>query len=239
MVLKIPARFAFRWCWLAIVTAQFCACSTPSAPLTEILSAVASDKFGTASADPFAAQKLNPAYSYLRVELEGHAPALLVLGYVDPHQQGDIEVWYSAQQEVIKIQNGRIVGTAGLKVDWRAVQFPSPPPVWATRATQGATYHRLRDEMPGHRYNISDHLALQPWQGMPPIRLPNSLTEGQARTYAWFRESTVKTSAEALPPAWFAWSLHRGVPTVVYSEQCLSTTFCLKLQRWPVQESAL
>jgi len=238
-VLKIPVHFFCRWCLPVVLTAQLYGCAQTSAPLTEILAAVASEKFGTASAAPFATHKPNPAYNYLRVELEGHAPALLVLGYVDPHPQGDIEVWYSAQQEVIKTQNGRIVGTAGLEVDWRTVQFPSSPPAWPARDSQGATYQRRRDEMPGHHYGITEQVMLQPWQGMPPIHLPISLSEGQARTYVWFRESTLKTTAESLPPAWFAWGVRNGISTVVYSEQCLSSNFCLKLQRWPVQEGAL
>lgn len=236
-VLKIPAHFFCRWGLPVLVATQLFGCAQTSAPLTEILAAVASEKLGTAPA-PFATHQPNPAYNYLRVELEGHAPALLVLGYADPHPQGDIEVWYSAQQEVIKTQNGRIIGTSGLEVDWRTVQFPAPPPAWAAHDARSATYQRLRDQMPGHRYGITEQIMLQPWQGIPPIRLASSLTEGQARTYAWFRESTLKTTAETLPPAWFAWGIHNGIPTVVYSEQCLSATFCLKLQRWPAQEGS-
>lgn len=175
----------------------------------------------------------NPRYRYLRVEVAGRPPAMLVLGYLDPHPQGTVEVWYSAQREVIKIQNGRIVGTAGLETDWRSVQFPSPPPDWNDVATTGRTFQRLRDEMPGHRDAIADQVELLPWNGMPPITLPDSLPSDQARSYKWFRETTRDATANALPPAWFAWGLHLGQTSIVYSEQCLSKTLCLKLQRWP------
>lgn len=214
----------------------FGGCASRTAPLTDILSAVVSEQLESGDGSKRIGQP-NPNYRYLRVEAQGRSPAFLVLGYIDPHPLGDIEVWYSAKQEVIKIQNGRIVGTAGLEIDWRAVQFPTPPPLWTVLMPQGSTYQRLRDEMPGHRYAIADQIALQPWHDVPPIALPASLTAAQARTYTWFRETS--SAVNALPPAWFAWGIHRGIPTVVYSEQCLSATFCLKLQRWPVQEGAL
>lgn len=213
-----------------------CASSNTSA-LADALSALASDRFGSGNQSTLPAQP-NPAYRYLRVEVAGHPPALLVLGYIDAHPLGEIEVWYSAQREVIKTQNGRIVGTGGLETDWRTVQFPSPPPPLTEVAAQGATYQRLRDEMPGHRYGITDDVEIKSWDGTPPIALPRSLPAEQARTYQWFRETTLKSTASLLPPAWFARGQHQGQTTVVYSEQCLSVTFCLRLQRWPLQAGA-
>jgi len=220
---------------LISLTTQLFGCASGSTPLADVLSAVISNQFGAGAETPLSA-KLNPAYRYLRVEVDGRAPALLVLGYVDSHPQGEIEVWYTAKREVIKTQNGRIVGTAGLEVDWRAVRFPTAPPPWAT--AQEARYQRSRDEMPGHRYAITDQIQLKPWLGMPPLTLPAALNSGQAKnSYRWFSETTLNASKQPLPPSWFAWGLYQGQPTVVYSVQCLSPTFCLKLQRWPAQES--
>jgi hypothetical protein len=227
----------YRGCLLACVATQLFGCASGSTPLADVLSAVVSDQFG-AGAETSLSAKLNPAYRYLRVEVDGRAPALLVLGYVDAHPQGDIEVWYTAKREVIKTQNGRIVGTAGLEVDWRAVRFSTAPPPWASALTQEARYLRSRDEMPGHRYAITDQIQLKPWPGTPPLTLPAALNTGQAKnSYRWFSETTLNTSEQPLPPSWFAWGLYQGQPTVVYSMQCLSPTFCLKLQRWPAQES--
>lgn len=198
---------------------------------------MAAQKFGT-EAESTINIKPNHLYSYLRVEVNGRAPALLVLGYVDAHPQGDIEVWYSAKREVIKTQNGRIVGTSGLEVDWRAVRFQTPPPAWSNALMQEGHYQRSRDEMPGHRYAITDQVQLKPWLGQPPLMLPNLLNSTQTNhNYRWFQEITLTTSDPSLPPSWFAWGLYKDQPTVVYSEQCLSPTFCLKLQRWPAQES--
>ncbi|WP_298602282.1 YjbF family lipoprotein [uncultured Limnohabitans sp.] len=236
-MLKPFVRLATQGWLSVVVTTQLLGCASGTTPLADVLSALATNRWDSGEASILAAQT-NPLYRHLRIEVQGRAPALLVLGYVDPHPQGDIEVWYSAKREVIKTQNGRIVGTSGLEVDWRAVRFPEAPPLWTALQAEGRLYQRLRDEMPGHRYAIADHIELKPWLGSPPITLPASLASAQARNdYHWFSETTLDSSAQPLPPSWFAWGLHRGQPTVVYSEQCLSATFCLKLQRWPVQES--
>ena len=229
-----------RQCWLLLfVTVHLVGCaSSNTSALADVLSALVSDRFGSGIQSTLPTQP-NPAYRYLRVQVAGHPPALLVLGYIDAHPNGEIEVWYSAQHEVIKIQNGRIVGTGGLETDWRALKFPVTAPLWTEITPNGATYQRSRDEMPGHHDGITDRVEIKSWDGMPPIVLPHSLPAEQARTYQWFRETTLSSTAPPLPPAWFAWGQHQGQATVVYSEQCLSRTFCLRLQRWPLQAKAL
>jgi hypothetical protein len=182
--------------------------------------------------------KPNTLYRYLRVEVFGQPSALLVLGYVDAHPQGDIEVWYSTRREVIKTQNGRIVGTSGLVPDWRRVQYPTAPPSWAGVPPEGVAYTRLRDEMPGYHAAISDQLIVESTDVMPALVLPASLPVELASSYRWYSETSVSSSAQPLPSSWFAWGLRGGQLTVVYSEQCLSLSYCLKLQPWPVQESA-
>lgn len=230
-------RFACCWWLWAIVVFGLMGCASSSTPLADVLAAVTSEKLGFGDESDLATKpKPDPLYRYLRIEVAGRASALLVLGYVDAHPQGDIEVWYSAKREVIKIQNGRIVGTTGLETDWRAVRLPSAPPIWTDVSASSHIYPRLRDEMPGHRYAIADRVELTSWHGVPPINLPVSLSGEQARSYRWFRETTLSNTEPPLPPSWFAWGMHRGQPTVVYSEQCLSAALCLKLQRWPVQE---
>jgi hypothetical protein len=208
-------------------------CASKGSVLSETFSTLLAQTMGTQSPLP---SRLDPRLQYLRVEVAGHPPGLLVLGYIDPHPQGEIEVWYSAAHEVIKIQNGRVVGTAGLATDWAAVHFPSTPPAWSRVGPSGATYQRMRDEMPGYKFSLTDQLSLTPWAGLPAIALPASMAPDLARSYRWFREEPLVTSAMAA--SWYAWGEHRGVATVVYSEQCLSPTLCLKLQRWPVQEEA-
>jgi hypothetical protein len=180
-------------------------------------------------------------YNYLRVEVEGHPPAMLVLGYLAPHPLGQIEVWYSGNRETIRTQNGRVVGSTGTVHDWHAVGFTPIPPAWSELPVQGATYNRKRDTMPGYRFGITEQIQLSAWQGLPPLKLPESLPPAKAQQYRWYRESATVVQgqgAAALPDAWFAWGMHRGVESIVYSEQCLAPDFCLKLQLWPLLEEA-
>ncbi len=213
-------------------------CTSKTLPLGEILSAVAFESLGNNS-DSTLTVKLNPAYRYLRVQAKGQAPALMVLGYVDPDPLGDIQVWYSSQHEVIKLQNGRIVSTTGLETNWRAVRFSAAPPAWSDVPPEGGFYNRYRDEMPGHYYSLSDRLQLTPLDGLPSVQWPAFLPREHANAYRWFHETTLNSREPSLPPSLFAWGDYRGQPAVVYSQQCLSATFCLKLQLWPAQEESL
>jgi hypothetical protein len=201
------------------------------------MSALAAKAFASDDAAVLGA-KLNPQYRYLRVQVEGHAAALMVLGYIDPHPQGDIEVWYSGNGEVIRIQNGRIVATSGLPIDWRAVRLSIPPPAWTAVPAEGAVYQRSRDEMPLHRYAITERLKLARLAGVPPAVSTSPLPQAQAHAATWFREDTLSSTGEPVPPAWFAWGQYLGQGAVVYSYQCLSGSFCLRLMPWPVQEIA-
>ena len=78
--------------------------------------------------------QLNPNFQYLRVTSAGRE-ILLVLGYTDRHFQGPIEVWYSAEKEVLRFQNGRLVGAVGLVSEWRTVELQELPS-WAALAKQ-------------------------------------------------------------------------------------------------------
>ena len=140
-------KFRLALCLLASLT-----CLGGCTSLTSVL------KLGSRSAAAAESLPLNPALKYLRVTVGGSV-ALLVLGYVDPDPQGDIETWYSAKGEVIRLQHGRIVGTVGLTTDWRDVRF-SGIPKWEDLPESGFEYQTERDEMPGYRMGIREHLSL-------------------------------------------------------------------------------
>jgi hypothetical protein len=206
------------------------ACASKSM-LTEVLSAVFVDKLPFQAPQPLDAQ-LNPAYRYLHVTLGGAKPALLVLGYLDAHPQGDIEVWYSAQGEVLRLQNGRLVGAAGLPVEWRRVAYPQTPPAWHAVPPAGARFTSLRDEQPGYRLGLVEQVLLTPLPKSP--LLPNPAFANAA----WFQESYTGASGPTRPAAWFAFGNYGGQKTIVYSRQCLSNDVCLSLQRWPLQKDS-
>lgn len=176
---------------------------------------------------------LDPGFAYLRVTA-GSKVAFLALGYVDPHPKGPIEVWYSADREVIRLQNGRIVGVAGTLSEWRQVRLPVLPS-WRELAKQSGPYawQRVRDVMPGYQFNVVDQLQLRvitpPSQSVLRVIPPASLT--------WFEESrlpdsTTKTAANDLRPARYGVEFSGDTERVVYGEQCLDAEFCITWQRW-------
>ncbi len=171
---------------------------------------------------------LNPNLRYLRVTVRGRV-VLMVLGYIDPHPEGAVETWYSSQGEVIRLQNGRIVATAGLETDWRAVRYFSLPGWQDVLARSTAQYRRERDEMPGYRYGITETVSLY------PVRAPNNarLTGLSSQDLRWYEETVLKSS-DGLPSARYGLSLRDGAPSVIYGEQCLSAELCLAWQTWPV-----
>ena len=168
---------------------------------------------------------LNPNLRYLRVTVRGRV-VLMVLGYVEPHPESEIETWYSSEGELIRLQNGRVVATAGLETDWRAVRNFSLP-AWKDMVGRPAVvYRRERDEMPGYRFGIAESVSLY------PVRVPNNarLAGLRSESLRWYEEA-VLGQPDGLPSARFA--LHAGEPRVIYGEQCLSPNLCLAWQAWP------
>jgi hypothetical protein len=223
--------------FLSVVTSVALAGCSSGSLLSDVSRAFIKDQFGSGD-DPVVSSTLNPSYRYLRVSVKGLASALLVLGYVDHDPQGDIEVWYSAEHEVVKTQNGRIVGTSGLPMDWRSVRFTDAPPAWDSLTQASSTLTRVRDEMPGYRYDIADQLTLSRMAGVPSIVLPASLPLDIAKRYQWVRESQ-SGAQPGLPDSWYALEKVDGKSQVAYSYQCLSKQLCLNLQRWPIQKADL
>lgn len=217
--------------WIGFVCVLLSACANVSAPLVDVVTGLS----GQLSSNPVQKDlpsQLNPSYRYLRVGVAGRPPALMVLGYVDPHPLGDIEVWYSAKREVIKTQAGRVVASAGLELDWRHVDFPAPPVAWV-QAGPSFSYQRVRDVMPGYRMGL--HETIQVRALSPP---PNLVPPSMPRGVTWYQEVAVPSSKTGpLAPAWFAVVQTKSSAEVVASYQCLSASLCLQLQRWPVVES--
>lgn len=226
---------------LALLALLACAaCSTDSSNISRTIELAYR---GGSLADGAA---LDPAYRYLRAVVDGRS-ALLVLGYTDPATPAaaPIEVWYSAEGEVIRLQHGRVVGTSGLSTDWRSTSTPDAP-TWSdllTRAGQNhppgqplATWQRTRDES-AYRAGIVDRVSVH------AIAAPRGteLTGLAPESLQWFEERAEPVVPAAGTPgaapltARYALRQTQGTVEVVYTEHCLSAELCLSLQRWPAR----
>ena len=212
--------FRFRSLCLALTVLALCACG--HTPVTRTLwDAIPGLGQNTD------AIKLDPNLRYLRVTVRGRV-ALLVLGYVEPDPEGQIDTWYSSEGELIRLQNGRLIGTAGLETDWRAVRNAAPP-TWKDMLGRSAiTYRRERDEMPGYRYGIAESVSLYP----VPVPINAKLVGLPAESLRWYEEAVLGQS-DGLPSARYALHANNAEPVVVYGEQCLSQNLCLAWQLWP------
>ena len=181
--------------------------------------------------------RLNPNYRYIRVSINDRV-AFLALGDVDKHALGPIEVWYSANKEVLRLQNGRVAGATGLTTEWRSVLLDAAPS-WAAAigATQPLRWTRVRDVMPGYRFGLPDQLELR---AIPPLRNV-ALQAYDPQRLHWFEEQTLFSATDtamaaravrALPAARFAVDLNGDKAAVVYSEQCLAIDLCFTWQLW-------
>ena len=215
-----------RVCFVVLLAAATLAgCATSTDAIVQTMQSAVGFGRGTEEA------KLNPNFRYLRVTIEGRL-VLLALGYLDPHPQGTIEVWYSAEREVLRLQNGRLVGASGLTTEWRNVVVPELP-AWSALAGAGAPLRwvRARDVMPGYRYGVRDALALR----VTPPPAKSALQEIDPQQLTWFEERFADDALTktALPPARYAVQFAEGRETVVYGEQCIAPQTCFTWQRWP------
>jgi hypothetical protein len=188
--------------------------------------------------------RLDPNFRYLRITIEGRV-AFLALGNTDGNPNDPIEVWYSALREVVRLQNGRLVGVVGFATEWRNVSVANAPR-WSEVASGGQPAHwiRLRDVMPGYRFGMRDELELR------VISAPRSeLRDADPKALTWFEERTVPErrdgyfaslvstrSTEALPPARYAVDFSGGKELVVYGEQCIAPDTCFTWQRWSAEQ---
>ena len=192
--------------------------------------------------DGSAGLRLNPNFRYLRVTIAGRV-VFLALGNEDADARGPVEVWYSAEKEVLRLQHGRLVGAVGLTTEWRSVSLPELPS-WSAlaRGDQALRWARVRDVMPGYRYGVRDALSLR----LVPSPGRSELQGIEAQALAWFEERVeagtlagpshgAGVAGETLPAARYAVDLRDGKESVVYAEQCLAPDLCFTWQRWPVQ----
>lgn len=174
--------------------------------------------------------QLDPRFTYLRFERDKRV-VYLALGYVDPHPEGPVEVWYSSAGEVLRLQDGHVVGSIGGETDWLAVSFTGRPRWDEVRGP--VSFLRTRDVQPGYRLGLRETVLLRPIPAPADSRLKGL----QAQTLSWF-EGRVVEGVETLPPSRYAVHFSPSGPRVIYGEHCLSASLCFSWQRWSATTGA-
>lgn len=175
---------------------------------------------------------LNPDFKYLRVQIN-EREVFMVLGYIDPTPDGPVQVWYSAESDVLRLRDGRVV-SAIMKTgtNWLSVSF-SHLPGW-NMAGEQAEFERNRDVSPGYRYGINEKMLISRIAPPKDTRLKNI----PASSLTWFEE-TVQGGAEGHPARYAVRLDSSGAHQVIYAEQCLSREYCFSWQTWPYSSKGM
>ncbi len=187
------------------------------------------------SAAKIDAALLNPSIRYLRVTVN-REPALLALGFVDVDAMGrPIEVWLSADREVLRLQAGRLAGLIGTAIEWRRVMLPAQLPAWGVSPDKSA-FLRIRDEMPGYRIGLREQMmriSIAPPQGTELRQLAPEALQWFEERASLVTEDGEPAGSAAAPVARYGVKQGAGLSEVVYAEQCVSAEICLTWQTWP------
>jgi hypothetical protein len=171
--------------------------------------------------------KLNTNLNYLRVSTPDRT-VLMVLGYVDDLPEGPVQTWYSSAGEVLRLQNGRLISSAGLTIDWRQVAYEGLPSWRDMLAQSNAQYVRVRDEMPNYRFGIRENLNLY----SVPVPSNSRLKGLQPSLLRWYEEAP-RASGKVRPTARYGIDFKNSNPVVIYGEQCFADNRCISWQTWP------
>ena len=174
--------------------------------------------------------RLDQRYRYLKLTAFGRS-VYPVLGFVD----GSTEVWYTGQGEVVRLINGRLSDSAGLPIDWRAVHAPGAPD-WSSVFAPAVRYERRRDVVKGSYSSVSDQVSVARISAPQSVVVANNLSS----ELIWFEESSSTNDPRfRVGTALYAVNMASVPPKVVYSEQCLGESLCLKMQEWSASQQSV
>jgi hypothetical protein len=193
---------------------------------------------------------LNPRYRYLRVQVNGQS-ALLVLGYEDKKPGMITQTWYSSAKEVLQLQNGRLIGTGGLDVNWIDVTLIDAPaittPELFPEEIAGSTkrrrnpklfFFRTRSVMPQYEVNIHEAVVMQGLDEAPDD-LPKILRDSANLSYLrWVQESVIiEPNNPSIQPLRAVYAYDKRTQELVFGRQCLRPNECLSWLVWPYETS--
>ena len=171
---------------------------------------------------------LSPNFEYMRARVNGRL-IFLALGYREAGSgaQDVLDVYFSADGEVLKLRKGRIVSFVGLGKELTKA-FPDGIPDWSEKSV---SYRTVLDDRPSYNLGQTWLVEVAPVAG-PPSR--KDLIGLAPASLLWFKE---RLPSEAIKSGFlrapvYAVTRRNGRDEVVYSEQCLEPKLCFSLQRW-------
>ncbi len=169
---------------------------------------------------------IQPGFEYLVVELDGKA-SVMALGSRNVVGQGDFaltnEYWYNGQGEMLHLQNGRIQHAIGTTREIRKQEGKVPAWRDIDNASRALSWVRELDVMPSYRFSFKETLIS--YKTAAPASAPKEVL-GEV---IWFADEVSSTNEQNKP--WHykqLFALQNG--KVVYSEQCIAPSLCLKLR---------
>ena len=171
---------------------------------------------------------LSPNFEYLRARVNGRL-IFLALGYREAGSgaQDVLDVYFSADGEVLKLRKGRVVSFVGLGKELTKA-FPDGIPDWSEKSV---SYRTVLDDRPSYNLGQTWLVEVAPVAGPPSGK---DLVGLAPASLLWFKErlppEAIKSGFLRAPV--YAVTRRHGRDEVVYSEQCLEPRLCFSLQRW-------
>lgn len=199
---------------------------------------------------------LNKELSYLRVNVVG-LDALLVKGYADQDKNGAIDVWYSSDGSMMRLQKGRYLGSVGFDRNWQNVEFKDAPnliniveyykrPAISPQLKSVADFYpkdlyffsRNKTQMPEYQTALQERMSISV-SDQAPKTIPKSLKPYlQNKELVWVSEKPLSTQDKTNPRdnfAWYGFEKKNSSFIQVFGQQCFSPDFCISWMPWPIQ----
>jgi hypothetical protein len=198
---------------------------------------------------------LNYQLSYLRVNVSG-LDALLVKGYIDKDSNGSIDVWYASDGSILRLQEGRYLGSIGFDNNWQNVSYqntpnfnkivaefdrPNPSPKLSSVSdfypSEQYYFSRSHSEMPSYKTVINEKFSASVSKDVPS-NIPKSMKSYlSGKNLIWVTEQNSQSSSEKLSnvQSWYGFEKSSNQYELVIGQQCLTTSFCITWMPWPIQ----
>lgn len=154
----------------------------------------------------------------MEVSVGGHQ-TVMVLGSRFSQGGHTLEQWFSGEGEMLELRDGRVHRALGMTSEIRRTQ--AAPPAWQalSEAPKAIAWQRERDVMPGYQQRQEKITTRK-------ARAPRSNAFGGA---SWVEE---EVSTQRLNGQAWRYTERFAVQgqQVLYSEQCVSPSLCLKLK---------